>query len=108
MLELLTPVSQAPLVPMQGAISALWQRNQPQMLARLALLDRAAAGTLTPALRAEAIAIAHNLSGSLGMFGFHEGTRLARELELHLESPQPYAEVLAELSRQLRLSLFPA
>jgi len=84
------------------AIAALWQRNLPQVQQRLALLDQAAAGPLTPELRGEAIAVAHKLSGSLGMFGFHRGTLIARELEERLESPSPEAATLAILTAQLR------
>ena len=95
----------------QKLIAALWQRNQPQILERLALLDRAAddavAGTLTPALREEAASTAHKLAGSLGMFGFHEGTRLARELEQHLESLTTDGTTLVALTTQLRASLYP-
>jgi HPt (histidine-containing phosphotransfer) domain-containing protein len=87
------------------AIAALWQRNRPLLLERLALLDQAAAGPLTPSLRGEAIAIAHKLSGSLGMFGFHDGTQIARELEAHLESPAPDSTILAALTTQLRGTL---
>jgi HPt (histidine-containing phosphotransfer) domain-containing protein len=93
--------------PIHTSIVALWQRNQPQILDRLAVLDRAAAA-LSPAHRAEAIATAHKLAGTLGMFGFHEGTRIARELELHLESPSPDLDVIKALSDSLRHSLFPA
>ena len=90
-------------------IASLWQRLLPQTTERLALLDHAAAaattGTLTPALHAEASAIAHKFAGSLGMFGFHEGTRLAAELEHHLDSPHPDPVALATLTHQLRRSL---
>lgn len=92
-------------------IATLWLRNQPQVLERLALLERAAAasvtGTLTPELHREATVIAHNLAGSLGMFGFHEGTRKARELEQHLEAPAADPHVFARLAAELRGSLFP-
>lgn len=96
-------------VSTQSLIVTLWQRNQPQTLERLALLDRAAASSsLEPTRRGEAIAIAHKFAGSLGMFGFHEGTRLARELELELESPSPDGMILIRLTVELRASLFPA
>ncbi len=95
----------------QKLIATLWQRNQPQVLERLAMLDRAAAeaaaSILSPGRGHEAAGIAHKLAGSLGMFGFHEGTRLARELEQHLESPTPDPALLAALSNELRRSLFP-
>lgn len=92
-------------------IATLWQRNQPQVLERLDLLDRAAeasgSGTLTLDLQQQAAAIAHIFAGSLGMFGFFEGTQKARELELHLESPTVDSQALANLSTQLRHSIFP-
>ncbi len=94
-----------PSSALNPAIAALWQRNRPLLLERLALLDRAAAGPLTPGLRGEAIGIAHKLAGSLGMFGFHEGTEIAREIEAHLESPTPNATALISLTHQLRNSV---
>lgn len=93
----------------QSLIANLWQRNQPQTLDRLALLDRTvaalASNSLTPELREQATSVAHKFAGSLGMFGFHEGTRLAREFELHLGSPTPDHATLALLATQLRASL---
>lgn len=91
----------------QMMIAALWQRNQPEVLARLALLDRAAAEPLTPELSQQAAATAHKLAGSLGMFGFPEGTRIARALEQHLESTSPDPTRLAILTAELRQTLFP-
>ena len=92
----------------QMMIAALWERNQPQVLERLALLDRAAAGPLAQPFQQEAAATAHKLAGSLGMFGFHEGTRLARELELLLETDSPDPAQLTPLTTALRQTLFPA
>lgn len=91
----------------QLMIAALWQRSQPQVLERLALLDRAAAGPLTQTLQQEAAATAHKLAGSLGMFGFHEGTRFARELEQQLETESPDPAQLTALAINLRAALFP-
>ena len=89
------------------AIAALWQRNQPQLLERLAILDRAAvAPALTPGEREEAVSTAHKLAGSLGMFGFHEGTRIARELEQKLETASEDG-ILPILTAELRAALFP-
>jgi len=74
-------------------LASLWERSLPVLRERCALLERAAAaaqaGILTPELRAEATAIAHKLSGSLGMFGYPEGTDLARRIEEHLEDDGP-------------------
>ena len=97
-------MAEAPPTSTEKLIAALWRRNLPQTLDRLDLLDRAAS---TPALYAEAAAVAHKLAGSLGMFGFHEGTDLARQLEQLLEAPKPDPATLATLTAQLRRSLFP-
>jgi len=74
-------------------LASLWERSLPVLRERCALLERAAtaaqAATLTPELRAEATSIAHKLSGSLGMFGYPEGTDFARRVEEHLEAPGP-------------------
>jgi HPt (histidine-containing phosphotransfer) domain-containing protein len=74
---------------MKAMLAALWQRNLPVILERLAILDAAATtANLDPAMRAEALATAHKLAGSLGMFGFPEGTQIARKIEHQLESPE--------------------
>ena len=95
----------------QKLLADLWQRNQPIILERLAQLDAAvaalAAGSLTEDLRAAAESTAHKLSGTLGMFGFHEGTTIARELEQELQSLRPEVSRLFRFSRNLRASIFP-
>ena len=90
-------------------ISDLWKRNQPLIEERLAVLENAAraaqSGTLAEHERAEAESVAHKFSGSLGMFGYHHGTVLARELEGELHSAAPDASRLRELSTALRNEL---
>jgi HPt (histidine-containing phosphotransfer) domain-containing protein len=92
-------------------IAEVWQRSLPQIRERLALLDAAAAaaqsGTLAEPQRAAAESVAHKFSGSLGMFGFPEGTDLARALEDEYRSESPNPDVLAELTASLRAALFP-
>ena len=92
-------------------IADLWERSQPLIEERLAQLDAAAtaahAGLLANSQRAEAESTAHKLSGSLGMFGFHEGTEHARGLEAELHHSKPDPGRLTELSRALRDSLHP-
>lgn len=90
----------------------LWQRGIPLLLERLAVLDHAAAaartGTLTADLREQAVDITHKLSGSLGMFGYPDGTQLTRQLELLLEAPTaPPSDRLTEITTELRAILFP-
>jgi HPt (histidine-containing phosphotransfer) domain-containing protein len=93
-------------------LAALWVRNRPIVEERLATLDRvsesAAAGTLDEALRGEAVSCAHKLAGSLGMYGYDEGTRIARELERLLGGAAPDAERLRTLVGALRVAVFPA
>ncbi len=74
-------------------LSALWQRNLPLLRNRCTQLEEALAAarsnTLTPQMREEAIATAHKLAGSLGMFGYAEGTVYARRIEQQLELEGP-------------------
>ncbi len=69
---------------------ALWEQFRPTMLERLAILEQTLtmlqAGTLSEERRQQAEQIAHKLAGSLGMFGFAEGTTVAREIEYWLQA----------------------
>jgi HPt (histidine-containing phosphotransfer) domain-containing protein len=90
----------------------LWERSLPIVRERLDVLDNAASAasnnTLTDDLRAHAIAEAHKLAGSLGMFGYSDGTEFAREIEALLEAPgTPPAGRLVTLATRLRATLFP-
>lgn len=91
-------------------LAALWQQNLPVIRERLAQLDRAATlaaeDRLTPPLRRDGAMTAHKLAGSLGMFGYHEGTRVARLIEQLLDLPHsPDAPTLLHLTRDLRTTL---
>lgn len=92
-------------------IAALWQRNRPQVLERLAILEAAAvaaqAGTFSVEQKVEAEATAHKLAGSLGMYNFPLGTEAARSFELELNAPEPDPAKLMELAATLRAALFP-
>jgi HPt (histidine-containing phosphotransfer) domain-containing protein len=95
-----------------NALAALWLRNRALVEERLALLDRVAeaaeAGTLDDALRTEGIGNAHKLAGSLGMYGYDEGTRIAREMEMLLGGGSSDGVRLRELCVELRAAVFPA
>ncbi len=98
--------------PMSAFLARLWERNTPILLNRLRTLDDAAEaagnGTLDDTLRTAAHAEAHNLAGSLGMFGYPKGTDIAREIEAVLETPDALTpQRLSELTRTLRATLFP-
>ena len=100
------------LNPTDAFLTRLWLRNTPILLERLDLLDSAAAAasteTLDDTLRAAALAQAHNLAGSLGMFGYPKGTLIAREIEELLNtSPSEPSPRLAHLTKALRATLFP-
>ena len=75
------------------AIAAAWEKHQDTMQERLDILEATAAAVKADQLSAELQAAgrsqAHKLAGSMGCFGFAEGSRIARELEqlLMIESP---------------------
>jgi len=92
-------------------LAKLWVKIQPLVEERIAVLDRAAAAAAHSALpddlRIEARNSAHKLAGSLGMYGFDEGTRVARELEQLLDAGSPDAARLSSLVAELRASVVP-
>jgi HPt (histidine-containing phosphotransfer) domain-containing protein len=92
-------------------LAALWLRNRPVVEERMARLDQAiaaaAAGTLTVELREGAADVAHKLAGSLGMYGYEEGTRIAREIEILLDYRTPDEARLRVLAAELRRAILP-
>ncbi|HEX4577212.1 MAG TPA: Hpt domain-containing protein [Edaphobacter sp.] len=88
----------------------LWQKNLPTIRERLDLLDQfgsaAASGMLDESTRIEALNLAHKLAGSLGMYGYQEGTEVASKMERILKSPTPETlATLHSLATDLRKSL---
>ena len=82
------------------------------MLERINLLDKAAAAAMEDALslemHEEAAGVAHKLAGSLGMYGYDEGTRVAREIEgMLLEDVVSDPARLWGLAVELRRVVFP-
>lgn len=90
-------------------MEAIWVEARPRILDRLAALESAAtaavAGEMTEEQRAHAESEAHKLAGSLGMFGFDEGSRVALEIEQTLEAQPPAASQLAEQVQALAAAL---
>ncbi|MBE9224013.1 response regulator [Phormidium sp. LEGE 05292] len=88
----------------EAATSKVWEKFQGKMLAQIAVLGEAAAaltaGNLTAQLQQQAQQEAHKLAGSLGIFGFMEGSKLAKELEelLQLDFLQLEAEQVKQIS----------
>ncbi len=70
---------------MAEALARLWTKFLPEIEQRVALLEAAAqtlaTGALTQQQREAAHAAAHKLAGSLGTFGLHRGTEIARQAE---------------------------
>jgi diguanylate cyclase (GGDEF)-like protein len=66
-----------------SALAGVWERFKSRVSEQVAVLEQAAArqGTLDPDRRLQAERAAHSLAGSLGTFGFTEGSQLARKIE---------------------------
>ncbi len=69
------------------AIAVIWERRRDQVMGRVRVLVRVAESlreSATPEVTPEARAEAHRLVGSLGSFGFDEGSGIAAEIEVLL------------------------
>ena len=91
-------------------LARLWRKNLPTIRERLDLMDKfgaaAASLTLDEPTRIEALGIAHKLAGSLGMYGYQQGTEVASKIERILKSPTPETlATLQTLAADLRKSL---
>src|ERR1700730_10039268 len=96
--------------PIEDILAQLWQKNLPTIRQRLDLLDQfasaAIAGSLEEHTRLQALSIAHKLAGSLGMYGYQQGTEIAAKMERILRSPTPETPAtLSPLANDLRNSL---
>jgi DNA-binding response OmpR family regulator/HPt (histidine-containing phosphotransfer) domain-containing protein len=95
------------------ALASVWERMKGQSSDRLTVLEQAIAAlrsdSLSLELRYEAQQAAHKLVGALGVFGFSEGSRLAREVEQVLQPGldlgQPDAIRLTQLLSSIRQEL---
>jgi HPt (histidine-containing phosphotransfer) domain-containing protein len=92
---------------LDDALAAIWERSRPVVAERLARVEAAAASNgPDDAARHEGLRAAHQLAGSLGTFGLHEGSDVARAIEQELGGAADAAK-LAELSGRLRELLAP-
>ncbi len=94
----------------QQLLASVWRRNLPLLRERLARLqaaaDQSSDGVLSTSARRDALEISHKLAGSLGMFGYNQGTEIARRLEVLLDEDGPVAvTVFLELTGELHRSL---
>jgi len=96
-------------VDTKAAIAQLWERFRDTSMERVAALEEAVLdlldGKLAHESRRKAASGAHKLAGSLGTFGFPEGTRLAREIEHILSSDEPTTQDGPKRLSELVLSL---
>jgi DNA-binding response OmpR family regulator/HPt (histidine-containing phosphotransfer) domain-containing protein len=69
-------------------LTEIWNRHYPQMLDRVASIDRAIFAlidlSLDPEIRHQAWQSAHTLAGGLGTFGLQAGSQAAKQIELLL------------------------
>ncbi|PZO09707.1 MAG: hypothetical protein DCF25_21455 [Leptolyngbya foveolarum] len=98
---------------LRAAIAAAWEKHQSSIQERIDVLEAAVTavkeGQLSIELKTVGQSQAHKLAGSLGCFGFAEGSRIAREVEqlLKLDGPltQPQRLHFSALVKNLRKSL---
>ena len=83
------------------SVNNIWQRNKESFTCQLALFEQMVVAlmsdTLSEQIQHTAKLEAHKMAGSLGSFGFNEGSRLAREIEELLET-----EATGEQATQLQ------
>lgn len=76
-----------------AAMEAVWQQSRALMAGRVSTIEDAVAGLLSGATdrnaRRTAEREAHKLAGSMGTFGRHRGSELAREIESLLQGSGP-------------------
>ncbi len=99
----LSPTQQQTL---ETSVAEIWQRTRHTSLQQIDLLMQTAqafqTATLDLDLQKRASQIAHKLAGSLGTFGFDEGSRLAQQLELLLAVNEP---LIPAVQQQLALQV---
>jgi DNA-binding response OmpR family regulator len=83
------------------SVNNIWQRNKESFTSQLALFEQVVAALMSESLSEQiqhrAKLEAHKMAGSLGSFGFNEGSRLAREIEELLET-----EAIGQQAKQLQ------
>ena len=83
------------------SVNNIWQRNKESFTNQLVLFEQVVVALMTDTLNEQiqhaAKLEAHKMAGSLGSFGFNEGSRLAREIEELLES-----EAIGQQATQLQ------
>ena len=109
----ISAVRQPTTAAMKATVAKAWETHQATMQERLRILETTATaangGQLTHDLQQRGRSQAHKLAGSLGCYGFAEGSRLAQKLERLLELAAPLDDhqtsQVAQLVQSLRQSL---
>ena len=91
-------------------ITQIWSQFRDLAFERLAVLEMVAAspGQLSDELQESARSSAHKLAGSLGSFGFSEGSRIAKQIEILLDRnpiEQTELEQITRLTKSLKAEL---
>jgi len=91
---------------LRGALKSVWLENRSVIFERIDLIGRAAeavrSGSLTVEERERAVAATHKLAGTLGMFGFCEGSKCAEQIEAALSEAGEGDSLLPTLISRLR------
>lgn len=82
--------------PLTSILSKVWEESKQSVFNRLPILEQAAAAlqhqSLSDALQQQARREAHTLAGTLGTFGYKEGSQLARQIEAMLLAGHPLTQ----------------
>jgi DNA-binding response OmpR family regulator len=76
-------VATSPEQTVQSKLNTVWQRHKASISQQIAVIEQVIAHSPDSALHQQASQQAHTLAGSLGIFGFAEGSRLAKEMDIH-------------------------
>jgi DNA-binding response OmpR family regulator len=94
---------------LSSALADIWKRFKPKYSDRITILEQnitaLLADTLTEEQAQQAHALAHQLIGSLGSFGFVEASRLSREIEQIFRAGVKQSQVEVERLSQLIIAL---
>ena len=92
-----------------SALAGVWDRFKERIGEQISVLEQAAAAllqkTLSAELRQQAQQESHTLAGSLGTFGFGEGSQLARKIERIFQAGKSLSQENAVLATELVAAL---
>jgi len=93
-----------------SSVAGVWKKFKDKIINRFAAIEQAntalLAGTLNDELHRKAVDEAHKLAGSLGTFGFAEGSSLARQIEELLLGEQGVLDIKNSENNQFTILNF--